>query len=94
MAMARECFCFDFCFGASCGAIMFAVATGTNISSSLGRQDRPVLSLSFLDVYGTTSSYMDKFENWNRKNYKKWCCDALPTCHSANQQFHQKLNNR
>ncbi len=43
---------FDFCFGTACGAIMFAVATGTTFSCSLGRLYRPVLSLSFLDVYG------------------------------------------
>ncbi len=30
-----------FCLGASCGAIMFAVATDTAFFSSLGRQYRP-----------------------------------------------------
>jgi hypothetical protein len=40
-----------FCFGTAYHAIMFVVATGTTISCSLGRQYRPVLSLSFLDVY-------------------------------------------
>ncbi len=35
-----------------CATIMSAVATGTNISCSLGRQYKLVLSLSFLDVYG------------------------------------------
>ncbi len=43
---------FWFCFDTACGAMIFAVATGTTISSSLGRQYRPVLSLSFLDVDG------------------------------------------
>jgi hypothetical protein len=46
------CFCFYFCFGASHGAIMPVVATGTTISCSQGRRYGPVLSLSFLDVYG------------------------------------------
>ncbi len=32
--------------------IMFLVATGTNMSCSLGRQYKPVLSQFFLDVYG------------------------------------------
>ncbi len=32
LAMPRECFCFDFCFGTTCGAIMYAVATGKTIS--------------------------------------------------------------
>jgi hypothetical protein len=40
------------CFGTACGAIMVEVANGTTISCSLGRQYWPVLSLSFLDVYG------------------------------------------
>jgi hypothetical protein len=31
----------------------FAVATGTTISGSLGRQYGPVFSLSFLDVYAS-----------------------------------------
>jgi len=48
MDMPSECFCFAFFFGTACGAIMFAVALGTNISCSLGRQYRPVFSsLSF-----------------------------------------------
>jgi hypothetical protein len=51
--MPKECFCFNFCFGTACGAIMFAVAIGTTISCSLARQYRPVFSLSFLDVYET-----------------------------------------
>ncbi len=51
VAMPRDCFCFDFCFGAACHDIVFAMATGTTISCSLGWQYEPVLSLSFLDVY-------------------------------------------
>jgi hypothetical protein len=50
MSMPWECFCFDFSFGTACGAIMFAAANGITISCSFGRQCRPVLSLSFLDV--------------------------------------------
>jgi hypothetical protein len=49
--MPSECFCFAFFFGTACDAIMFAVALGTNISCSLGRQYRPVFSLSFEDIY-------------------------------------------
>ncbi len=52
---AARMFLFCFFFGTACSAILFAVATGTTISSSLGRQYGPVLSLSFLDVYGFTS---------------------------------------
>ncbi len=47
MLMPWECFC----FGTACGAIMFAVATDTTISCSLGRQYVPVLSLSLLNVF-------------------------------------------
>ncbi len=43
------------CFGIACAAIMFAVATSTAISCSLGRHRVPVLSLSFLDDYGHRS---------------------------------------
>jgi len=45
-------FLFCLCFGTACGAIMFAVATGTTISFSVGSQYGPVLSLSFFDVIG------------------------------------------
>ncbi len=31
--------------------LCFAAATGTNISHSMGKHHRPVLSVSFLDVY-------------------------------------------
>jgi hypothetical protein len=48
---AMRKFLFGFCFGSACRTIMFAMATRTNISCSLGRQDGPVLSLSFLDDY-------------------------------------------
>jgi hypothetical protein len=36
---------------------MFAEATGTTISCSLGRWYGPMLSQSFLDVYGTNQVY-------------------------------------
>jgi hypothetical protein len=36
----------------ACNTYMFAAASGTTISCSLGRQYGPVLSLSFLDDYG------------------------------------------
>ncbi len=51
-----EMFLFLLCFGTACGAIVFAVSTGTTISSSLGKQYEPALSLSFLDVYGYNST--------------------------------------
>jgi hypothetical protein len=53
--MPKPCFCFYFDFGMAFGAIMFAVATGTTIFCSLARQYRPLLSLSFFDVYGWTA---------------------------------------
>jgi hypothetical protein len=54
---AKECFCFDFCFGTACGTIILVVATGTTISCSLGKQCEPVLSLSFLDVHVQNTSF-------------------------------------
>jgi hypothetical protein len=39
------------CIGTVCGTKMFAVATDTTTSCCLTRQYKPVLSLSFLDVY-------------------------------------------
>jgi hypothetical protein len=48
---AMEMFLFWFYIGTECGAIMFAMATGTTISCSLGRQYGPVLRLSFLDAF-------------------------------------------
>jgi len=42
MVIPRECYCFDFCFGTACDAIMFVVAIGTTISCSLGRHYRPI----------------------------------------------------
>jgi hypothetical protein len=48
----RNVFVFIFALVEHVGTIMFAGATGTTISSSLGRQYRPVLSLSFSDIYG------------------------------------------
>jgi hypothetical protein len=51
-----EMFLFWSCFGTACGTIVVAVATGTTISSSLGKQWEPALSLSFLDVYGYNST--------------------------------------
>jgi hypothetical protein len=51
MAMPKEYFCFDFCFGTVCGAIMFAMATGTTFSLSLCSKHGIMFSLSFLDVY-------------------------------------------
>jgi hypothetical protein len=59
-----------FCFGTAFGAIKFAVATGTTISFSLGRQYRPELSLCFLDVYG---------HNKKKMNLNKWFW-VLPKC--------------
>ncbi len=47
-------FCFH--FGTACGTFMFAVATGTTISSNLGRQFGLLLSLPFFDVYSTNPS--------------------------------------
>jgi len=48
----RNVFVFIFALVQHVGVIVFAGATCTTISSSLGRRNRPVLSLSFLDVYG------------------------------------------
>ncbi len=39
-------------FGKVSGTIMVAIATGTNISCSLGSLYGPVLGLVFIDVYG------------------------------------------
>ncbi len=47
MAMPLERVYFD----TTCGNILFAMATGTTISWSLGWLHRPVFSLSFLNVY-------------------------------------------
>jgi hypothetical protein len=49
--------------GTACGAIIFAVAAVTTISYSLGRQYRPVLSLSLSDV---------------NNNYKHFCRKNFP----------------
>jgi hypothetical protein len=40
---------------------MFAGATRTTISCSIGRQYGPMFGLSFLDVYGGSSRLMAKF---------------------------------
>jgi hypothetical protein len=45
MAMPRECFCFDFCFGTGCNGIMFAATTGTTIYCSSGNRYRLLFSL-------------------------------------------------
>jgi hypothetical protein len=50
MAMSKECFSIDFCIGSAYDKI-FAVATGTTISCSLGKHYGPVFSLSSLGVY-------------------------------------------
>ncbi len=52
MALPGEGFCFNFCFGAACGAIKFSMATGTAKVAVPGQAVREVFSLSFLDVYG------------------------------------------
>ncbi len=49
--MAWECFTLVFCLVTGCGAIMFAVAVNTTISSSQGGLYGPVLKVSFFDVY-------------------------------------------
>jgi hypothetical protein len=49
-------FLFSFSFGTACGAIVFAVATGTTISRSLRRGYIQVLGLSFFDVNAWHSS--------------------------------------
>ncbi len=59
--LAHGCLCSDlvdgyamemfFCFGTNCGAIVFAVATDTTISCSLGRKYSLVLKLFFFDIY-------------------------------------------
>jgi hypothetical protein len=41
-----------FFIGTTCGTIMFTAVISITISCSLGWQLGPVLSLSFLDVYG------------------------------------------
>ncbi len=48
-----EMFLFQFFFDTACGAIMFAVATGTTISCNLGKQYTSFINLSFSDVYGS-----------------------------------------
>jgi hypothetical protein len=55
--MLWYCFCFYFNSGKQCGTIMFGEATGTTISCCLGRWYGPMLSQSFLDVYGTNQVY-------------------------------------
>ncbi len=52
-AYATRMFSFWFCHGAVCGTIMFAVATGTTISCSLGRHYGTELKTSSLDVYAS-----------------------------------------
>jgi hypothetical protein len=42
-------------FGTGCGAVMFAVATGTTIPCSQTRRTRPVLSLSTFDSFALNS---------------------------------------
>ncbi len=54
--VCRGMFRFRFLLWYSSSAIMLVLATVTYISCSLGKQYRPVLSLSFLDVYGNIVS--------------------------------------
>jgi hypothetical protein len=58
-------FLFCFCFGTACDAIMFPVAAGTTISSSLAKRDEPVLNLSFFNVYDLYLLWLP----WTEKPY-------------------------
>ncbi len=51
-------FLFLFCFGTTYSAIFFAMAKGATISSSLCRQYRSRLSLSFFNVFD------EQLQNW------------------------------
>jgi hypothetical protein len=61
-------FLFCFCFGTTCGIIVFAMTTATSIYFSLGRQCGPVLRLSLLHVYyevGFSTSCIHRYKIMN-----------------------------
>jgi hypothetical protein len=87
MAFAVEMFLLVFWFGTACNDIMFAVAIGATISCSLGRQYKPMLSLSFLDVCG-----MNQFSSLSEIRLKGWYAHThKQTNKHTNKQIKHKL---
>ncbi len=61
-----EMFLFCFCLGTACGAIMFAVVTGT-ITSCIWYGSE--LNLSFYDVYGVCLGTLGNMRTNGRKHF-------------------------